>query len=172
MMTTQVVSEWRAQLYCGHMVFWRRTARTVERFRLLLPYPQYLNITQFRAQVGDSIYHALTVRVDKRFSSGFSILGSYTNSKLIDNVPERFGGRSSTSDVNDLSRDRSVSEFDVPQRLVISYIFDLPFGEERRFASSGLLSKVIGGFQLSGITVFQSAYRLLSPRRMPHLSPA
>ena len=132
------------------------SARTVERFRLLLPYPQYGNITQFRAQVGDSIYHALTVKVDKRFSHGFSVLGSYTNSKSIDNVTERFSGRSSTSNVNDLSRDRSVSESDVAQRLVVSYIFDLPFGAGRRFASDGVLAKIIGGFQFSGITVFQS----------------
>src|SRR5262249_42703260 len=42
------------------------SSSTVQRYRLLLPYPQYTGITQFRATVGDSNYHALIVKVDKR----------------------------------------------------------------------------------------------------------
>lgn len=152
-LSAQVPNPFRGQITSGPL-----SAPTIEAFRLLLPYPQYLNINQFRTPVGDSIYHAMMVKVDKRFSAGFSILGSYTNGKLIDNVAERFAGRSGISDATDLSRDRSLGDFDVPHRLVISYIWELPFGRGHGFASSGLLSRIIGGFQLSGVTVFQSGF--------------
>lgn len=47
--------------------------------------------------MGDSIYHAGTLHVEKRMSGGLLFQSSYTFGKLIDNVPERFGGRSSVN---------------------------------------------------------------------------
>ena len=64
---------------------------TVERNRLLRPYPQYDGVTGFRIPAASSIYHGGTVKVDKRFSSGTSFLVAYTWSKLIDNSSTTVG---------------------------------------------------------------------------------
>ena len=148
----QVANPFLGQIKSGTL-----SASTIQRFRLLLPYPQYTGITQFRGSIGDSNYHALTVKVDKRFANGFSVLGSYTLSKQINNVPEHFIGTTSVSDATNLTRDRSLADYDTPQRLVISYIWELPFGKGRQ----GWLPALIGGWQLSGVTSFQSGVPLV-----------
>ncbi len=116
------------------------SAPTVARSQLLQPFPQYGNITLHQFPVGDSVYHAVLIRVDKRFSRGFSILGSFTGSKEIDNVGEHFSGRSGIGNPYDLRSNRSLADYDVPQRLVVSYIWQLPFGPGQSHFHSGLLA--------------------------------
>ncbi len=134
------------------------SAPTVARRQLLAPYPHYSSVTQFRGTIGDSIYHALTLRVDKRFAQGFSFMASYTAGKLIDNTGEHFSSRTSLSNPNDLRRDRSLADYDVAQRLVMSYVWEIPLGPGRRWLRQGVLSYVLGGWQLNGITSFQSGF--------------
>jgi len=55
---------------------------------------------------------------------------------------------------------RAIDTNDVPQRLVLSYMWELPFGSRKAYLSSGLLSQIIGNWQLGGITVFQSGIPL------------
>src|SRR6202012_3751924 len=59
---------------------------TVTRGQLAQPYPQYTTMNAVYATVGNSIYHSLQVSVEKRLSKGFSLLGSFTASKLIDDT--------------------------------------------------------------------------------------
>ncbi len=127
---------------------------TVRRSQLLRPFAHYTDITRFRDAVGDSVYHGLTVRADKGMGHGLTLQAAYTVSKLIDNVQERFGGRSNFIDPNNLARSRSVGEFDRPQYLVLSYIYEFPFGQGRRWAGSGWTGRLLGNWQLSGITTF------------------
>lgn len=129
-------------------------SRNVRRSQLLKPYPHYDGVTRFRDPVGDSIYHGMTVRVDKEMGSGLMFQASYTISKLIDNVQERFGAGTSFVDPLNLSRSRSISEDDRPHLLVINYIYDLPFGRGRKWAGDGWLARVFGGWQVTGITTF------------------
>jgi hypothetical protein len=56
---------------------------------------------------------------------------------------------------------RSVEANDVPQRLVLSYIYDLPFGKGRPYMNHGLPAMVLGGWEASGISVFQSGRPIL-----------
>src|SRR5439155_19827155 len=60
------------------------STQTVSRQQLLLPYPQYTGVSGGWSYLGDSIYHGFVLKVEKRFSQGFTILSSYTASKLID----------------------------------------------------------------------------------------
>ena len=62
---------------------------TVQYGQLLRPYPQYTGIGAFRKPSGNSIYHSFTLRLEKRFSHGLSMLFSYTASKLIDDVSQQ-----------------------------------------------------------------------------------
>jgi hypothetical protein len=131
------------------------SAATVAQRQLLLPYPQYTSITLHSYPVGDSCYHAFTLRVDKRFSRGFTLLASYTVSKEIDNVGEHFAGRTNISNPYDLRQNRSVADYDVPQRLVVSYVWQLPFGPGQPHFNAGMVSKLVGAWQVNGILAIQ-----------------
>ena len=128
------------------------SAAQVRRSQLLRPFPQYTDITRFRDPVGDSIYHAMTLRVDKRTGHGLTFQAAYTISKQIDNVQERFSGRTSIIDPNNLSLSRSVGDFDRPQILVLNYIYELPFGPGKKWLGEGWAGRLLGNWQVSGIT--------------------
>jgi hypothetical protein len=139
---------------------------TVERRRLLRPFPQYDGVSAFRVPGADSIYHAMTLRADKRFSNGISILSAYTWGKLIDNASTTVGflGQAGTEqNAYDRKSDRSLSSQDIPHRFVTAFVYDLPFGKGRAFGESwsGPLNWALGGWQFNGIATFQSGLPLL-----------
>ena len=111
---------------------------------------------QIRGNSGNSNYHALQARLDRRFSKGVQLTGSYTWSKFIDAASEVFSRDGTSSNLSaslaqgGLQLDRAVSMFDRTHRLVITYIWDVP-GPKR-----GVLGNVLGGWQMSGITTLQS----------------
>jgi hypothetical protein len=59
----------------------------------LRPFPQYANVVQRAVNWGNSSYHGLNLKVEKRFSRGLNLLSNYTWSKFIDDVPSRAGHR-------------------------------------------------------------------------------
>ncbi len=134
---------------------------TVAASQLLLPYPQFQSVTLGNSSFfGASSYNALQVKLEKRYSHGFNLLAAYTWSKLMDNIPASetgfpggsFGG-TGIQDWDNLHAERAISSFDTPQYLAINGIYELPFGEGRRFFSHGKLANyLIGGWQLNGIT--------------------
>ncbi len=127
------------------------SSATVRQTSLLLPYPQYTSINNIRGSVGDSVYHAFTLRTDKRFAHGLLLQTSYTFSKLIDNVQERFGGRSSFNNPYDLRLSRSLSDQDRSQIVVANFVYELPVGTGKRWAGKGFTGKALGNWQVSGI---------------------
>ena len=130
------------------------SVRQVRRSQLLQPFSHYTGVTRFRDPVGDSIYHGFTMRLDKQFSHGFSFQAAFTGSKQIDNVQERFGGRSGFLDPNNLGLSRSTGEEDRPRHFITNYIYELPFGPGRKWWKKGIGSQILGRWQLSGITMF------------------
>ena len=141
--------------------------RTVTRRQLLLPYPQFTGITVANMTRADSIYHSLQVKVEKRFSNGFSGLLAYTAGKLISNANNDVSqiGATNASNVQNwynLAAERSLSELDVSQNLTGSYVAELPFGPGKPFLKSGgrFLSALVGGWQLNGITTWRTGLPL------------
>ena len=128
----------------------------VRRSQLLKPFPHYDGVTRFRDPVGDSTYHGMTLRLDKQFGQGLMFQASYTFSKLIDNVQERFGAGTSFIDPNNLRLSRSISEDDRPQLLVANYIYALPFGPGQKWMANGRAASWLGSWEVSGITSFAS----------------
>ncbi|MEZ5353846.1 MAG: carboxypeptidase regulatory-like domain-containing protein [Bryobacteraceae bacterium] len=105
-----------------------------------------INILESRA---NSNYHALQTRFQQRFSHGLSALASYTWSKSIDDASNFFasaGDPNFPQDSRNVALERARSNFDVRQRLALSYAYDLPFGQ-------GLWR---GGWQTFGIWTFQT----------------
>ncbi len=104
---------------------------------------------------GTSHYNALQVKLEKRFSSGFSVLASYTWSKMMDNTDYILYPY---SDKLNYMLANGFTTADVPQTLVISYNYELPFGKGKPLLSgaSGLVGKLVTGWSINGITTFQS----------------
>lgn len=113
-----------------------------------------------RTNGGDSNYHSLQVSAQRRLANGLQGSFSYTWSKLIDNggdifqitalnqtqnpsVPPFLGG---------LQRDRSVSLYDRTHRVAFTYVYDLPIFRRQ----TGLAGRMLGGWQLSGVTSFET----------------
>ncbi|PYS03248.1 MAG: hypothetical protein DMG16_06250, partial [Acidobacteria bacterium] len=103
---------------------------------------------------GNSIYHGLLGRFEQRFGAGLSFLAAYTYGHAIDDST----GGNVAQDARRLQMDRGSSDFDARQRFVFSYIYELPFGRGKAFGTNWgpTLNQVLGGWELSGITTFQS----------------
>jgi hypothetical protein len=140
--------------YLGVITSGPLSVATVRRSQLLQPFNHYTGINRFRDAVGDSIYHAFTLRVDKQLGHGLSAQASFTAGKQIDNVQERFSGRSSFIDPNNLSLSRSIGEYDRPQYLIANFVYDLPFGPGKAWLNHGIGSHILGRWQISGIATF------------------
>lgn len=140
---------------------------TVEWRQLQKPWPHYSSIFASRKPGADSIYHAMTLRVDKRFSSGLSFLFAYTAGKLIDDASNAVTWLGPVAnqrmDNNNRRLERAVSSMDIAQRAVFSYVYELPFGKGKRHLASlpVIADRVVSGWQINGITTFQSGTPLI-----------
>ncbi len=135
------------------------SAPTVRASQLLLPWPQYTSVGSTRASNGDSFYQAFELRVEHRMAHGLMVQASYTVSKLIDTVPERFIWRSTNiANPLNLKQSRSISDNDRPQVLTMALLYELPFGPGKRWLAHGLGGKVLGNWQFSGIPTFASGW--------------
>jgi len=142
-------------------------APTTTAGQILRPYPQYTSVELAGQGSFDSIYHSFQLTAQKRFSAGGSLMVAYTNSKLISNtdtltswLETRVGA---IQDNNNLRSERSLSSQDVPQRLVISYVLDLPFGQGGHYLAhaSGNLDRIVGGWGVDGVVTFQRGFPLV-----------
>ena len=119
----------------------------------LRPFTGWSTIRQAET-TGSSTYHSLQVNFDKRFSDGLKFQVAYTFSRAIGDVFDS-GGRSVNAlpqDSYNLRAERGLVGFDRPHNLVINYIYELPFFKGRNDA----LGRVLGGWEISGITTFSS----------------
>ena len=135
--------------------------------QLLRPYPQYTSVELAGQGSFASIYHSLQITARRRFAGAGSLLVAYTNSKLISNTDTLTSwletGVGAIQDNNNLRGERSLSSQDVPQRLVISYVLDLPFGQGRKYLANigGTLNSVVGGWGIDGVTTYQRGFPLV-----------
>ncbi len=144
------------------------SAATVVDNQLLKPFPQFSGFSGNDPPWADSIYHSLQVRVEKRFSKGLQILGTYVFSKSIDDSSVAcgcttwLGGATSLQDPNRRYLERSVSQFDIPQVLQFSYVYQLPFGRGKQFGTNmnPILDAVLGGWQTNGLWRFDNGMPL------------
>jgi Carboxypeptidase regulatory-like domain/TonB dependent receptor len=132
------------------------------------PFPEYAAVNLNGFGCCSSNYNALQATVTKRFGGGGTMLASYTNAKLMSNTDTltswleggTTGGTGAIQDWNNLGAERSLSSQDVSQRLVISYVLDLPFGHGKRFGGDmrGAADKLVSGWGLDGTTTFQRGF--------------
>jgi hypothetical protein len=108
---------------------------------------------------GNSNYHGLNLKVEKRFSSGLNFLTNYTWSKFIDDIASDFEVGAvpvGYQDFYNRGADRSLSGNDVRHRFVASSVYELPFGPGRSHLQKGILARAVGGWNLGAILVAQA----------------
>jgi hypothetical protein len=122
---------------------------TISRQQLLKPFPQFSSVNSNRFD-GSSIYHAGQLRVEKRFSRGYTLSSSYTWSKFMEKV--------SLLNLTDADYEKRMAASDAPHRVVIHGIYELPWGRGRTFGNdwNGFANAIVGGWQLGGIWQAQS----------------
>jgi hypothetical protein len=145
------------------------SAPTLASGQLDRPYPQYSGLSLAGYGCCGSTYNSLQATVTRRFQGGGTLLVAYTNAKLLTNTDTLTswlegptGGVGQVQDWNNLNGERSLSSQDVSQRLVVSYVLDLPFGHGKKFAgdATGAKDKLVSGWGLDGVTTFQRGFPL------------
>ena len=127
---------------------------TVTRSQLLYPFPQYTSVSYYRPNVGSLSYNGLQLILQKRFSQGLAGSANYVWSKSIDTGgPGNNSGRGTqVEDIYNIRLDRSISNFDVPHRFVVSAVWETPFFRRSKMLPARLLLR---GWQLSGTYIWQ-----------------
>ena len=154
-----------ANPYFGQITSGALSGRTVARSQLLRPFPDYLNVGLLANHGASSSYHSFQFTAERRYSNGLSALVSYTNAKQISDSFSIAGGGGGAGDfrIGRLNRrlDRAIDEGDVSQRLVVSAVYELPFGKGKRFLQTGVLNHVVGGWQANTIVSLQGGSPLV-----------
>jgi hypothetical protein len=125
------------------------TGANVARSQLLRPYPQFNNVPS-NASDGNSQYDSAQFKLERRFTKGYSVIGTYTWS----HYTERVFKLNST----DASYEKRLARDDVPHRVTASILYELPFGSGKALGgnASGLLNAFIGGWSVNAIGQLQS----------------
>jgi hypothetical protein len=122
------------------------------------PFPQFGNVDLITPFWGNSSYHGMNVKVEKRFSGGLNLLANYTWSKFIDDVANGFENGNVPGGIQDFYNrraEKSLSGNDVRHRFVSSSVYELPWGKQRRWFNQGWAATVLGGWNLGGILTLQ-----------------
>ncbi|QOY89863.1 TonB-dependent receptor [Paludibaculum fermentans] len=114
----------------------------------LRPYAGYNSIRE-SDNVASSMYNSLQLSWNRRFANGFSFGAAYTYSKSMDDGSAQ---RDIIPDTYDAHNLWGLSDFDVTHILIVNYLYELPFFRDQ----SKLSGKLLGGWQLSGISQFQT----------------
>jgi len=129
------------------------------------PYPHINNTVGIDAAIANSSYHALNLRLEKRYSAGFTFLTNYTWSKNIesngngDSSFNQNGGTTLPIDSYNLFRERSYAPLDVPHVFNFNYGYELPFGASKKWLNQkGPVNWFLGGWQFNGILTMRSGF--------------
>lgn len=129
----------------------------------LRPFPQYAFIATdcCLQNVGHSSYQALIASVERRFSQGLNMQASYTWAKTItnaDSIINVTNGVQQEQDPLNSKSQKSISNQDIPHTFVISYLYELPFGKNKKFANfnNPIARALVSGFEIGGVQRYQS----------------
>lgn len=134
--------------------------------RALTPFPQYSTVSHFgpvfpyNAPVGNSTYHSLQVKLEKRFSEGFYLLSSFTWAKKLTDSDSSWGAFFSPSSRDSGNRhlEKGYGFSDIPLRSVTALVYELPFGRGKKFGGniSRAANLILGGWQVNTIMEYTS----------------
>ena len=138
---------------------------TITRGQLLRPYPQFLDsTTSVRHRAHRPIMRS-RLGWTSALPTDLTLLASFTGGKLIEDTSQTvgfLGPAPAHQDIYNRRASRSLASQDVSRRLVISYIYDLPFGRGKALGESlpPAVDYLIGGWQMNGILTFSTGVPL------------
>jgi hypothetical protein len=123
------------------------------------PFPQFTSISRVEP-FANSNYQALETKLERRFSGGLTFLTAYTWSHFIDDTQtllDLIGA--GIQDANNRHAEKGNANYDIRQRFVTSYAYELPLGKGKRWLSSGRMwNALLGGWQMNGILTVQAGH--------------
>ena len=135
----------------------------------LRPYPQFSDVGTVdpgkgpgldAVPIGNSTYHSLQVKLEKRLTQGFYLLSSFTWSKMITDADSNWGGffGHGSRDFFNQQLEKSLSPADIPLRFVTALMYELPFGPGKLVGggTTGVTGKVLGGWSINTVLHYQS----------------
>ncbi len=141
---------------------------TIQRRELLRPFPQFNNILMRQSTLGESQYHAAIFKFEKRMSNGWGGRINYTYSQLKDNqfgetnffstTPAEMQNVVASEDDYGVDAEYGYGLLDVPHKIVMSPIVELPFGEGKKWLNSGVGNVLLGDWTLSSIISIESGF--------------
>ncbi len=137
------------------------TTDTVANIAQRVPYQGWTSSGLAQVQTEGSMwYNALQVSLTKRFSKGLQMLASYTWSKTLDsdgaNVEANANAGSAIGNQLDWRQRYGPSSFSRPHRVVVSYLYELPFMK----GAAGWKQSLLGGWEVTGVTTVQAGHPL------------
>ena len=152
---------------------------TISRAQSLRPFPQFGDILMRQTTAGRNQYHAAIFKFERRVSNGWGGRINYTYSRLRDNqfgegnaYSNTAGNTLNAQDANNLDAEYALGLLDVPHKLVFSPIVQLPFGEGKRWANSGVGKVLLGGWTLSSIIAIESGFPIATNTNSNNLTAA
>jgi hypothetical protein len=119
-----------------------------------VPYPNFGQV-EYTAPIGYGNYHGLQASLSHAMARGFSLHAAYTYSRALDNTPEELENNpGGPPNGRDEKAWYGPSEFNVPQRVSVNYIYELPVGRGKSLLNTGPLSWVLGNWRTSGVFTF------------------
>jgi hypothetical protein len=133
-------------------------------WQALVPFPHLarngIGLTTYNAPLGNSRYDSLQVAVNRRYSNGLSVYGNYNYSRTLQNMESalRNDNPRRPLDYYNLDLEYGLSDFDQTHNLKIAAVYDIPVGNQRRFAADmpPVLEAIVGGWTVSFIANYAS----------------
>ncbi len=98
-----------------------------------------------------SNYHSLQATVNRRVSGGLFLKGAYTYSRAINDADYSDWTEYMWNATSVFYRNRAPAGYDIPHILQLAYVYDMPFGKGKKWATTGLGSAILGEWQINGI---------------------
>ncbi len=142
--------------FAGFAELWGGRATVAQALR---PFPQFGNVGIYGSTYGNSNYHSFQHKLDKRYRGGLSGTLAYTWSKFLTDA-RQFDGLSGQQ--NQYLREKSYHPTDLTHILTFSMLYEMPFGQNKRFLSEarGVAGKLVEGWQISAVNSYSSGTRL------------
>ena len=127
------------------------------------PFPFVQESIGWDSAVVNNWYHSFNLRVERRYAQGLTLLANYTISKNIDsggsgNSLFSQQGDTRALDAYNVRLERGISPTDIPQKLVASALYSLPFGKGKRWMSAGPAAWILGDWQFNGILLLRKGF--------------
>jgi hypothetical protein len=113
--------------------------------------------------MANNYYHSLQASLNRRFQGGLLLKGAYTYSRAINTADYTDWTEFEWKAQSVFNRNRAPAGYNIPHVFQFAYVYELPFGSGKKWASSGASKAVLGGWQINGIfSSFQGQQYTLS----------